>query len=527
MSSGPKYLGDHAELTPDKPAAINSTTGETLTYRELDERSCRLAQYLYAVGLRRGDHLAMVLENNMRCFEVCWAALRSGLMITPVNRFLTAGEAATIMEDSNAQVVVSSYAMRELAAELTGRMPTCRQRLMVDGTIAGWDSYEMLTRQHPATRLTEQWLGATMIYSSGTTGRPKGIIRAQPSGLVTEGSGSARRPQFARYGFDAQTVYLSPAPLYHTAPLGYGLETQFGGGTVVFMEKFDPLDALRAIERYRVTHSQWVPTMLIRLLKLDPSERGVFDLSSHRVAIHAAAPCPQEVKRRMIDWWGPIIEEYYSSTEGNGVTVLNTEEWLAHPGSVGRALLGIIHICDDDGNELPVGETGLVYFERDQLPFHYHNDPDKTRAAQHPLHPTWTAVGDIGHVDSDGYLYLTDRKAFMIVSGGVNIYPQAIEDALVVHPDVLDAAVIGVPDAEMGEQVKAVVVPAAGVAPSEALAQTLLAYLRTRVARYMVPRSIDFTEALPRLPTGKLYKQALRERYWGQAGPSGPTPIGS
>ncbi len=527
MSTGPKYLGDHAALTPDKPAVINSTTGEILTYQELDERSCRFAQYLYAAGLRRGDHLAMVLENNLRCFEVCWAALRSGLMITPVNRFLTAAEAAVIVEDSNAQVVVSSYAMRELAHGLTNIMPTCRQRLMVDGTIDGWDSYETLTREHPATPLAEQWLGATMIYSSGTTGRPKGIIRAQPGGLVTDGSGSARRPQFDRYGFDAQTVYLSPAPLYHTAPLGYGLETQFGGGTVVFMEKFDPLEALRAIERYRVTHSQWVPTMLIRMLKLDPAERHAFDLSSHRVAIHAAAPCPQEVKRRMIDWWGPIIEEYYSSTEGNGVTVLNTPEWLAHPGSVGRALLGVIHICDDDGNELPVGETGLVYFERDQLPFHYHNDPDKTRAAQHPHHPAWTAVGDIGRVDGDGYLYLTDRKAFMIVSGGVNIYPQAIEDALVVHPDVLDAAVIGVPDAEMGEQVKAVVVPAAHVAASEALAQVLLDYLRTRVARYMVPRSIDFTETLPRLPTGKLYKQALRERYWGQAGPCGTSTAGS
>ena len=513
MSGTPKYLGDHAVLTPDKAAAINSTSGEVLTYRELDERSNRFAQYLYAAGLRRGDHIAMVLENNMRCFEVAWAAMRSGLMITPVNRFLTAAEAAGIIEDSHARVVVSSYAMRELAAELTGMMPTCRERLMVDGTISGWQSYEAVTGQYPAARLADEWLGAMMIYSSGTTGRPKGIIRAQPQGRVTEGSGSARRPQFERYGFDAQTVYLSPAPLYHTAPLGYGIETQFGGGTVVFMEKFDPLEALRAIERYRVTHSQWVPTMLIRLLKLGPELCHGFDLSSHRVAIHAAAPCPQEIKRQMIDWWGPIIEEYYSSTEGNGVTALNTQEWLAHPGSVGRALLGVIHICDDDGNELPVGETGTVYFERDQLPFHYHNDPDKTRAAQHPRHPGWTAVGDIGHVDSDGYLYLTDRQAFMIISGGVNIYPQAIEDALAVHPEVQDAAVIGVPDAEMGEQVKAIVEPAPGVAPSDALAERLLAYLRTRVARYMVPRSIEFIDAMPRLPTGKLYKHALRKRY--------------
>jgi len=514
MTAVPKYLGDHARLTPEKPAAINGTTGEVLTYRELDERSNRFARYLHAQGLRRGDHLAMVLENNMRCFELCWAALRSGLMITPVNRFLTAPEAAYIIEDSNARVVVSSYAMRELAAELTGMMPTCRQRLMLDGTIDGWDSYEAATATYPAERVAEEWLGATMIYSSGTTGRPKGIIRAQPQGYVTEGSGSARRPQFDRYGFDASTIYLSPAPLYHTAPLGYGLETQFGGGTVVFMEKFDPVEALRMIERFRVTHSQWVPTMFIRMLKLEPAQRTAFDLSSHRIAIHAAAPCPQDVKRQMIDWWGPILHEYYAATEGNGSTTLDTHEWLAHPGSVGKALLGSIRICDDDGNELPVGESGLIYFERDTLPFHYHDDPDKTRAAQHPRHPAWTAVGDVGRVDADGYLYLTDRKAFMIISGGVNIYPQAIEDALVVHPKVGDAAVIGVPNPEMGEEVKAIVEPAAGVTPDAALAEELLAYLRTRVARYMVPRSLDFIDAMPRLPTGKLYKQPLRDRYW-------------
>ncbi|KAI3602485.1 Long-chain-fatty-acid--CoA ligase [Cupriavidus necator H850] len=514
MTPTPKYLGDHAALNPEKPAAINGTTGEVLSYSELDQRSNRFAQYLYALGLRRGDHIAMVLENNMRCFELCWAALRSGLLITPVNRFLTAPEAAYLIEDSKAQVVVTSYAMRELAAQLTDLMPTCRSRLMVDGTILGWDSYEAAIAAHPAGRLAEEWMGATMIYSSGTTGRPKGIVRAQPQGYVTEGSGSPRRAQFVRYGFDADTTYLSPAPLYHTAPLGYGLETQFGGGTVVFMEKFDAVEALRMIERYRVTHSQWVPTMFIRMLKLEPAQREAFDLSSHRVAIHAAAPCPQEIKREMITWWGPIVHEYYAATEGNGVATLNTAEWLTHPGSVGKALVGVLHICDEDGNELPCGESGLVYFEREALPFHYHNDPEKTRAAQHPRHPTWTSVGDIGRMDEDGYLYLTDRKAFMIISGGVNIYPQAIEDALVVHPSVGDAAVIGVPNAEMGEEVKAIVEPAAGIAPSPELAETLLEYLRGRVARYMVPRSIDFTDAMPRLPTGKLYKQALRDRYW-------------
>ncbi|HBD34314.1 MAG TPA: acyl-CoA synthetase, partial [Cupriavidus sp.] len=303
MTMTPKYLGDHATLTPDKPAVINGTTGDRLTYRELDERSNRFAQYLYALGLRRGDHFAMVLENNIRCFEVCWAALRSGLLVTPVNRYLTAPEAAYIIADSGARVVVTSWAMRDLAVQLGDIMPANVGRLMIDGTMPGWRSYEDAVAAYPAERLADEWLGATMVYSSGTTGRPKGIIRAQPAGKVTEGSGSARRPQFDRYGFGVDTVYLSPAPLYHTAPLGYGLETQFGGGTVIFMEKFDAEDALRMIERHRVTHSQWVPTMFIRILKLDDATRAAYDLSSHRVAIHAAAPCPQETKRDMIEWW--------------------------------------------------------------------------------------------------------------------------------------------------------------------------------------------------------------------------------
>lgn len=510
----PRYLGDHAALTPDKPAVINGTTGEVLSFRELDERSNRFAQYLYALGLRRGDHIAMLLENNARCFEICWAALRSGLLITPINRFLSVDEAVYLIADCEAQVVVSSLAMSELAGALTERMPGCRARLMIDGVIEGWDGYEAAVAPFPAQRLEEEWLGATMLYSSGTTGRPKGILRNLLERKVNDEPTPQRSSQTKRYGYSCETVYLSPAPLYHAAPLGFALNVQFEGGTVVFMEKFDEKEALALIARHRVTHSQWVPTMFIRMLKLPEAERQAFDLSSHRVAIHAAAPCPVEVKRQMIAWWGPILNEYYGATEGNGTTSIDSEEWLTHPGSVGRAATGVLHICDETGNELPVGETGLVYFERDELPFRYHNDPEKTRAAQHPRHPTWTAIGDIGHVDADGYLYLTDRKAFMIISGGVNIYPQAIEDALQMHPSVGDVAVIGVPNPEMGEEVKAIIEPAAGVAPSEMLVDELLALCRQKVARYMVPRSIEFVEKLPRLPTGKLYKQALREKYW-------------
>ena len=511
----PRYLGDHARLTPDKPAIIHGPSGTAISYRELDERSNRLAQWLHAHGLRRGDHFALLMENNLRNLEICWAALRSGLLVTPVSRLLTPGEVEYIVEDSEARIVVSSYAMRETAAAILPALDARGvARLMVDGTIDGWASYEAAVADQPAERLAEEWLGATMLYSSGTTGRPKGIVRAQPATMVTEGQPAARQEAMQIYGFSADSVYLSPAPLYHAAPLGFCLHTQFEGGTVVVMDKFDPLEALRMIDRWRVTHSQWVPTMFVRMLKLSDQERARHDLSSHRVAIHAAAPCPVEVKKRMIDWWGPILHEYYASSEGGGSTWIDSADWLAHPGSVGRAKSGALRICASDGSELPPGEPGLVYFERDQLAFTYHRAPEKTRDAQHPQHPNWTTVGDIGWVDPDGYLYLTDRQSFMIISGGVNIYPRAVEDALALHPKVFDVAVIGVPHPELGEEVKAVVQPPPGIAPSDALAEELIAFLRDKVGRHMLPRSVDFVDELPRLPTGKLRKFELRERYW-------------
>ncbi|SPA39638.1 Long-chain fatty acid--CoA ligase [Cupriavidus taiwanensis] len=513
------HLGDRARRHPGRTAIINGGNGLTLSYGELDRRASRLARYLQALGLRPGDHIAMVLENNMRCFEIGWAALRSGLMLTPVNRFLTPAEAAYIIADSQSRVVISSHAMRELAEGLSGTMPDCHTRLMVDGTIDGWDSYEQAIAAMPDDPPETETLGALMLYSSGTTGRPKGIIRAQPSQDMADYIDPFRRRQLQAYGFFDEMVYLSTAPLYHSAPLAWALQVQAVGGTVVFMEKFDAMASLALIERYRVTHSQWVPTMFVRLLKLGEHERHAFDLSSLRMAVHAAAPCPLDMKLRMIEWWGPIIHEYYGATEGCGLTMIDSEDYLAHPGSVGRAAVGVLHICDDDGRELPPGEPGLIYFERDAMPFRYHNDPARTDATRHPHHPTWTAVGDMGYVDDDGYLYLTDRKTFMIISGGVNIYPQAIEDALVTHEKVADAAVIGVPDAEMGEQVKAIIEPAPGVTADAALGEELIGYLRGKVARYMVPRTVDFIDRMPRLPTGKLYKQELRERY-GAANPA-------
>ena len=482
-----------------------------MTYGELDERSNRLAQYFFAAGLRRGDTVALFMENNPRFMEIVWAARRSGLYLTAVNRYLTADEAAYIIDDCDAALLVSSAARADVAEVLPSRLPRCRRYLMTDGVVAGWESYEAAADACPAEPLAEQWLGEIMLYSSGTTGRPKGVRR--PLRPVTVDDDDVLATFTRGYGFDADTVYLSPAPMYHAAPLAFSIGVQSRGGTVVMMPRFDAEQALAAIERYRITHSQWVPTMFVRMLKLPEADRSHHDLSTHRMAIYAAAPCPQDVKHAMIAWWGPILHEYYGGTEGNGMTRIDFAEWLAHPGSVGRPIVGVLHICDEIGNELPPGEPGLVYFERDEMPFAYHKDPERTRAAQHPVHPNWSTLGDVGYLDAEGYLYLTDRKAFMIISGGVNIYPREIEDVLVAHPAVRDVAVFGLPDPEMGEQVKAVVELMDDAEPSEALADELMRFARSRMAHYKVPKSVDFVTSLPRLPTGKLYKQALRSEY--------------
>jgi acyl-CoA synthetase (AMP-forming)/AMP-acid ligase II len=505
------HIGIHAESAPDHPALIVSSSGEILTYRELNERSIRLARLLRAQGVRRGDTVALFMENNPRFMEVVWAARRSGLYLTAVNRYLTPDEAAYIIDDADAAVLISSHAMAEVAAALPRRLPRCRGFLMTDGSIPGWSAYETAVATFPSDPLDEEWLGELMLYSSGTTGRPKGVRRPLRDAKPGEDDLLLRVVQ--GYGFSRDTIYLSPAPIYHAAPLAFSLGVQHLGGTVVMMPHFDAAGSLELIHRYRVTHSQWVPTMFVRMLKLPDSERLRFDLSSHRCAIHAAAPCPVEVKRRMIDWWGPILEEYYGGTEGNGLTRISSAEWLKHPGSVGQAVIGVLHVCDETGSEVATGEPGLVYFERDTMPFAYYKDPVRTTAAQHPLHANWSTLGDVGYVDADGYLYLTDRKAFMIISGGVNIYPREVEDVLIGHPAVRDVAVFGIPDPDMGEQVKAVVEVMEGVTPNESLAAALIAYGRAHLAHFKVPKSVDFCDALPRLPTGKLYKQALRAQY--------------
>ncbi|HEY5334567.1 MAG TPA: AMP-binding protein, partial [Mycobacteriales bacterium] len=383
------------------------------------------------------------------------------------------------------------------------------------GPVAGFEDLATALEGVSDAPLDAQPKGADMLYSSGTTGRPKGVKPPLPDGDVDAEGDMIALVFGGMYGFGEDTVYLSPAPIYHAAPLRFSAAVQALGGTVVMMERFDAEGALRAIADFSVTHSQWVPTMFIRMLKLPEEVRARYDVSSLKIAIHAAAPCPIEVKRRMIDWWGPVLVEYYAATEAVGITMIDSTEWLAHPGSVGRSILGPVHIVDDDGRELPSGQAGTIYFTSPTgaLPFTYHGDPEKTRSAGHPDHPDWGTTGDIGYLDEDGWLFLTDRKAFMIISGGVNIYPQEVENVLALHPAITDVAVIGVPDEEMGERVLAVVQPAPGVTGSPELAEEILAFTRERLARYKCPRAVDFVDALPRTPTGKLVKGPLRDAY--------------
>ncbi len=512
-------LTDHAAAHPDKIATVIAGSGQSLTYRELNERSVRLANLFREQGLKAGDVVGLFMENNIRYHEVYWAAVRSGLYLCAINRFLTADEAAYIINNSGAKALVTSAAMAPVAAAMVPEIGRCALRLAVDGPVAGFERYEDAIAAASPEGLdpVAEPLGDFMNYSSGTTGRPKGIQRPLSGKSFAESSNlDALVKQL--YGTDERTMYLSPAPLYHAAPLAFTVAVHSWGGTVVVMEKFDAAESLRLIEKHRITHSQWVPTMFVRMLKLPPGKRRGHDFSSHKVAIHAAAPCPVDVKQQMIDWWGPIIWEYYGGTEVNGMTVCNSAEWLAHKGTVGKPILGVLHICDEVGEELPPGEPGAIYFEREEMPFQYWRDPEKTEAARHPLYRNWSKLGDVGYVDADGFLYLTDRESFMIISGGVNIYPQEIEDCLIMHPKVADAAVFGVPNPDFGEEVKAVVQPAAGVEGDERLTEELIAYARGRLAHYKVPRSVDFDAELPRLETGKLYKRLLKDRYWGEKG---------
>jgi len=485
-------------------------TGESVTFAQLDARANQVARVLRDCGVARGAHVALLMKNHRRFLEGCFGADRAGVYYTTISTRLMADEIAYIVRDCAARVLVVSADLDELVQHLTPLLPDGLRCFMVGTPAPGFESWEAAVDAAADSPIADPAQGLDMLYSSGTTGRPKGVkwpMPQTPAGARTM-LVKLLAPLFG-YGRDCR--YLSPAPLYHAAPLRHCMTVVKLGGSVFVMEQFDAAQSLHWIECHRITHSQWVPTMFVRMLKLPDELRTRHDLSSMQVVVHAAAPCPVEVKQRMLEWWGPIVFEYYAGTENNGFCTITPQEWLQHRGSVGRASQGVLHICDEEGKELGAGETGLVYFSAGPE-FEYHNDP--VRTAQTRNAKGWSTLGDIGRLDDEGYLYLVDRRAFMIISGGVNIYPQEAESVLIGHPKVADVAVIGVPSEDLGEEVKAVVQLLDPADAGPEMEAELLTYCRRQLAAFKCPRSIDFDAALPRHPTGKLYKQLVRRRYW-------------
>lgn len=497
-----------AETHPDKTACLIYPSGERLTYAALDERSNKVSQLLMWLGLAPGDGIAVMLGNDFTYFELVLGARQLGIYYTPVSTHLKPDEAAYIVRDCGAKVFFVDARYADVIDALSGAAGPHRQLFVLHGQASSAQEYEKeLAKFDRYAEFPEGPVGKDFFYSSGTTGKPKGVKQPLFANLKQAiSTGDWVRNNFK---FDADTIYLSPAPLYHAAPLRFTLRTIDCGGTVVSLKKFDSETCLRAIQDERVTHSQWVPTMFFRLLNLPDEVRNSYDLSSHKCAIHSAAPCPPEIKEKMIGWWGPIIWEYYSSSERNGVTCISTDEWRTHRGSVGRAVVGAVHVLDDAGVELPAGEIGDVYFDGPE--FEYHNDPEKTASTRNDR--GWTTVGDIGYLDTDGFLYLTDRRAHMIISGGVNIYPAEIENALAMHPAVQDVGVFGVPNVEFGEEVKAVVQLRDPSLASPAMVEELIAYCRQKLSNVKCPKSVDFETDMPRQENGKLFKHVLKRRY--------------
>ena len=500
----------HARINPDKAAVIVAETGEVIRYGDMETASNRAAQLFRAHGLQHEDVVAFMLENTPHYYGMVWGAQRAGLRYVCISSRLTQDETDYILENSGAKILVVSASLGDAALALTADV----ERFVLGGAIAGFASWEDAVVAMPETPVVDERAGTDMLYSSGTTGRPKGVRVPLP----TEPAINAPNPLVALasmvFGINADSIYLSPAPLYHAAPLRWSMTIHRLGGTVVLMKKFDPEGALAAIERFKCNSAQFVPTHFVRMLKLPEDVRARYDVSSMKCAIHAAAPCPIPIKAAMIDWWGPVLLEYYAGSEGNGMTYTNSHDWLTHEGTVGRSILGTVHImAEDDETELPVRTEGGVFFESEQT-FEYHDDPEKTKSSRNSK--GWSTLGDVGWVDEEGFLYLTDRKSFMIISGGVNIYPQEIENHLVTHPRVADVAVVGGPHDEMGEEVIAVIQPADMVDATDDFRSELIAYAREKLSGVKIPRRIDFLEALPRHDTGKLYKRLLRDEYWAK-----------
>ncbi|RLA49500.1 MAG: acyl-CoA synthetase [Gammaproteobacteria bacterium] len=509
-----------AETYPHKAAIIMGESGEIVTYKQLDERSNQGAQLFRSLGLKSGDHIGMMMENNREFLEIVWAGQRSGLIFTPLSAHMSKEETAYILQNCGAKLFIGSLKLAGVAEQVLSEATGVEHFYMVGGIKPGFESWEEATDAQPTTRIDDESNGVPMVYSSGTTGQPKGVF-VPPASTDVNTPPPLVDSMGAAFGFSDETVYLSPAPLYHAAPLHYNMMVTYQGGTTVVMEQFAPEQALKLIEEHRVTHSQWVPIMFIRMLKLPREVRDAYDVSSMQFAIHATAPCPVEIKERMIKWWGEVIVEYYTASEGIGVTIIDSASWLTHKGSVGPVLVGEIHIVDDDGNEVPQGETGTIYFGGEQAAFKYHGEPEKTAGAYNDK--GWATTGDVGYVDEEGFVYLTDRKNFMIISDGVNIYPQEIENILTSHDKVADVAVFGVPHEEFGEQVKVVVQPMNWADATDETAIEIMEWLRERISHIKMPRSLDFHPELPRMDDGKLYKRRLMEEYRGGArGDEGP-----
>jgi acyl-CoA synthetase (AMP-forming)/AMP-acid ligase II len=499
----------YAQTAPDRAAAIDADSGATRTYAELDARANRFSHALRAAGLQTGDHIAIVLDNRLEMFDVLWGATDAGLYVTPVNWHLAPDEVEYIVDDCGASALVVAADATDAVAKLGDEARALR--LAVGRDLAGFDDFEAALAAQPTDPIADEAGGSWMFYSSGTTGRPKGIKPPTIGGPIGAPNGFSALVG-GLFGIGEGSVYLCPAPLYHSAPAGWSTTSQRLGATVVFLHSFDAEACLAAIEQYRVTHVQFVPTHLVRILKLDEDVRAKYDLSSLQVIVHAAAPCPPDVKRASIEFFGPILHEYYAGSEGGGFCYINSEDWLAHPGSVGKPLMGAAHVADEDGNELPNGEAGQIWFESEHQ-FEYHGDKKKTAEAWNDR--GWMTLGDVGYVDDEGYVFLTDRVSNMIISGGVNIYPRETEDVLIGHPAVHDVAVIGVPHPEMGESVRAVVQLAEPVADENAMAEELRAYCRERLSHFKCPTSVVFVDELPRLPSGKIAKRMFSDEVRG------------
>ena len=503
------HFSAYANETPDRPAYIMANSGEIVTYGELDRRSNQIAHLLRDSGIQRGDHIAIMMKNCAEFLQVAQGALRAGVIFTPISTHLKQDETAYIITNCKAKLFIASASLAEVATAAAAAAGGLGRCLSVGGEIAGFEPLEAHWEQVPATPIGDEFLGAPMLYSSGTTGKPKGVYW-RPHAESIHADHPMAGSVGAFFGFGVDTVYLSPAPLYHAAPLHYNLMVLGLGGTSIIMEHFDPVQSLALIERYKATHSQWVPIMFVRMLKLTEAERNRFDLSSMKCAIHAAAPCPIDVKEAMINWWGPVIVEYYSGSEGNGFTIIDSANWLTHKGSVGQAIIGQPRILGENGEVLGPGQVGDVYFA-DSRPFEYFDEPEKTREAFNEQ--GWSTMGDVGYLDEEGFLYLTDRKNFTIITGGVNVYPAEIEGLLITHDKVADVAVFGVPHPEFGEEVVAVVQPMQWDDATEETAEELSLWMRERLSGVKVPRRIDFLQELPRMDNGKLYKRHLQDAY--------------